>query len=120
MMDVGSKGCQGAIHTTLEHSPLFPQVGLMYTESTGYWALPACWRAMLRNAIRPLLLIGLAHVAAVGQSSRAVAPGQNAGQDRAKATAPRGSATFNALVPPFLAKNCYACHNQKLSSGALD
>ena len=78
---------------------MFPETCLRYTESTGYRA------PMLRHAILPLTLVGLAHVIAVGQSSHTVAPG-------------RASATFDALVQPFLAKNCYGCHNDKLSSGS--
>ena len=74
----------------------------------------------MRNALVPLLLIALGTLVAVGQSSRTVAPSQSAGQSRTQATAPEHSANLDAAVLPFLAENCYTCHNQKLSSGKLD
>jgi 5-(carboxyamino)imidazole ribonucleotide mutase len=62
---------------------------------------------MTRHAILPVLLTALVSVSvvAVGQSPRPAA---------------RGSAGFDTAVQPFLATQCYGCHNQKLSSGTLD
>jgi mono/diheme cytochrome c family protein len=34
--------------------------------------------------------------------------------------AAKGETTFDGSVQPFLAKNCYACHNAKLASGRLN
>jgi len=48
-----------------------------------------------------LSLIALWSLVAVGQSSRP-------------------ASSFDSAVKPFLAKNCYGCHNEKLSSGSLD
>ena len=32
----------------------------------------------------------------------------------------KGETTFDGAIQPFLAKNCYACHNSKVSSGRLN
>jgi hypothetical protein len=63
----------------------------------------------MRNSLFALGSIALGTLIAVGQSPRPTA---------AKPAA--STPTFESAVQPFLAKTCYGCHNQKLSSGNLD
>jgi hypothetical protein len=74
----------------------------------------------MRNTLLALLLITLGTLIAVGHSSRPAAPSQNAAPSHPQATATGTPANFDSAVQPFLAKNCYGCHNEKLSSGQLN
>jgi len=65
----------------------------------------------MRNLSFALGLIALGTLIAVGQSPRPAA-------SQAKPAQP--SANFESAVQPFLAKNCYGCHNRELLSGNLD
>src|ERR1043165_5841680 len=58
-------------------------------------------RDMQRNAIPRTPLATAAVTIALGQQART-------------------PASFDKVVQPFLAKNCYGCHNEKLSSGKLN
>ena len=63
----------------------------------------------MRNALLAVfLLIGLGTLIAVGQSARP------------QPAAAKPTVSFESAVEPFLAKNCYGCHNEKLSSGRLN
>jgi Protein of unknown function (DUF1592)/Protein of unknown function (DUF1588)/Protein of unknown function (DUF1587)/Protein of unknown function (DUF1585)/Protein of unknown function (DUF1595) len=74
----------------------------------------------MRNKLAAVPLIALGTLIAVGQSSRPAPPSQSTSRPAAEAKAVQPSASFESAVQPFLAKNCYGCHNQKLSSGKLD
>jgi hypothetical protein len=65
----------------------------------------------MRNTTRTVLLIALAALIAVGQSPRPAAP---------QAKAAPSSASFESTVQPFLAKNCYSCHDAEVNSGGMD
>jgi hypothetical protein len=74
----------------------------------------------MRNKLAAALLIALGTLIAVGQSSHSAPPSQSTGRPAAQVKVVQPSASFESAVQPFLAKNCYGCHNQKLSSGKLD
>ncbi len=59
----------------------------------------------MRNTTRAVLLIALAALIAFATPQAKAAP---------------SSPSFEATVQPFLAKNCYTCHNPELSSGGMD
>ena len=63
----------------------------------------------MRSSLLAAVLIACATLIAVGQSSRPATPAK-----------PQAVPSFESSVQPLLAKNCYNCHNQKLSSGGLD
>lgn len=62
---------------------------------------------------------GLVTLLAVAQSARPSAS-QPSAKSPAQTKTAATAATFESAVQPFLAKNCYTCHNPTLSSGELD
>jgi hypothetical protein len=74
----------------------------------------------MRSTLFALSLIALGTLIAVGQQQRPPAANQSAAPSPSQAKASPSSAGFDSAVQPFLAKTCYACHNQKLRSGELD